>query len=67
MAYIFRLCGEIIEKTPATVVLSCAGVGYGVAVPLSTFDRLPPQGSVATLLIHHVIREDDEQLFGFCS
>ena len=65
MAYIVRLKGEVVEKTPAGVTLDCAGVGYGVSVPLSTFDRLPPLGEVATLYVHHVVREDDELLFGF--
>ncbi len=65
MAYIVRLKGELVEKNPASVTVDCAGVGYSVAVPLSTFDRLPALGEVATLFIHHVVREDDELLFGF--
>ncbi|MBR5591963.1 MAG: Holliday junction branch migration protein RuvA [Kiritimatiellae bacterium] len=65
MAYIVRLKGELIEKSPALVTVECGGVGYALAVPLSTFDRLPPLGEVATLFVHHIVREDDELLFGF--
>lgn len=65
MAYIVRLKGELIEKSPAQVTVECGGVGYALAVPLSTFDRLPPLGEVATLFVHHIVREDDELLFGF--
>ena len=65
MAYIVRLRGALIEKTPAVVTIECAGVGYALAVPLSTFDRLPALGEEATLFVHHVVREDDELLFGF--
>ncbi len=67
MPYIRHLRGVLIEKTPAGIVLECGGVGYGVTVPLSTFDRLPPVGEEAKLRIAHVIREDDQLLFGFAT
>ncbi len=67
MPYIRQLRGTLIEKTPAGIVLDCGGVGYGVTVPLSTFDRLPALGEEATLRIAHVIREDDQLLFGFAT
>lgn len=65
MGYITQLRGTLLEKAPAGLVIECGGVGYGVAVPLSTFDRLPAPGEEARLFIHHVVREDDELLFGF--
>lgn len=67
MGYITRLKGELAEKTPAGIVVDCGGVGYGVTVPLSTFDRLPATGEQVCLNIHHLIREDDEALFGFAT
>ena len=67
MAYIVRLRGTLIEKEPTGIMVECAGVGYGLAVPLSTFDRLPALGQEATLFVHHVVREDDALLFGFYS
>ena len=60
MGYIMQLCGTLAEKTPAGIVIDCGGVGYGVTVPLSTFDRLPATGEAVT-------REDDEALFGFAT
>lgn len=67
MAYIVRLRGLLIDKQPTGITLECAGVGYGLSVPLSTFDRLPALGQEATLYIYHLVREDDELLFGFHS
>jgi Holliday junction DNA helicase RuvA len=67
MAYIVRLRGLLIDKQPTGITLECGGVGYGLSVPLSTFDRLPAQGQEATLYIYHLVREDDELLFGFHS
>ena len=67
MGYIRQLRGRVLEKAPAGILLECGGVGYGVTVPLSTFDRLPAVGEEAVLRIFHVVREDDQLLFGFAS
>ena len=67
MALIRTLRGRLSEKAPAGLVVECGGVGYGVVVPLSTFDRLPAQGEEVFLRIAHVIREDDQLLFGFAT
>ena len=42
-------------------------MGYEVEVPMSTFLALPPLGSAVRLRIHHVLREDASQLFGFAT
>lgn len=65
MGLIARLRGTLAEKGPAGLVVECGGVGYGVTVPLSTFDRLPAVGEEVCLHIHHLTREDDAWLFGF--
>lgn len=67
MGYICHLRGQVLEKTPAGIVLECGGVGYALTVPLSTFDRLPATGQEASLEIHHLVREDDQLLFGFAT
>lgn len=67
MAYITHLHGQVIEKLPTGIVLECAGVGYAVAVPLSTFDRIPATGEMCKLYTSHIIREDDHLLFGFAT
>lgn len=62
---IARLNGLLIEKTPPLIVLDCAGVGYEVEVPMSTFYHLPELGAKVTLLTHMVVREDAQLLYGF--
>ena len=39
-------------------------VGYEVHIPLSSFDRLPPEGAVCKVLTYHHVREDAQELFG---
>lgn len=64
---IVHLRGELVEKDIGRVVVDCGGVGYGVQIPLSTFDRLPAVGAQVKLFTHHVVREDDQVLFGFAT
>ena len=59
--------GILAEKEPTRVVVEAAGVGYELLIPLSTFDRLPREGSEVKLLAFHSVREDDETLFGFAT
>ena len=54
------LKGMLAEKEPTRVVIEAAGVGYEVLIPLSTYDKLPREGSEAKLLTAHCVREDDE-------
>ena len=62
---IARLNGLLIEKAPPLIVVDCAGVGYEVEVPMSTFYHLPELGAKVTLLTHMVVREDAQLLYGF--
>lgn len=64
---IARLNGLLIEKAPPLIVVDCAGVGYEVEVPMSTFYNLPEVGTQVTLLTHMVVREDAQLLYGFGS
>ena len=59
------LKGMLLEKAFPQVVVSCNGVGYEVAVPMSTFYPLPRAGEEVTLLTHLVVREDAHLLYGF--
>ncbi len=61
------LDGILEEKQPARVVMNVGGVGYEVAVPLSSFDQLPPEGEKSRLLIYHHITDSSQALFGFSS
>jgi holliday junction DNA helicase RuvA len=59
--------GVVEHKAPAEVVLNAGGVGYELAIPLSTFERLPREGETCRLWTHHLVREDDEALYGFAT
>lgn len=59
------LHGVLAEKEPPRLLVECAGVGYEVQVPMSTYLVLPPTGSDVRLRIHHVVREDAALLYGF--
>jgi Holliday junction DNA helicase RuvA len=60
-----RLSGQLAGKAPPQVLVDVGGVGYEVDVPMSTFFNLPPVGERVILLIHFVVREDAQVLFGF--
>jgi len=62
-----RLQGVLAEKQPPQLLIDVAGVGYEVEAPMSTFYQLPETGQELTLLIHMVVREDAQLLFGFAS
>lgn len=60
-----ELRGRVLRKAPGELLLDVGGVGYKVAIPVSTFCRLGDAGSEARLLIHTHVREDTLALFGF--
>ena len=62
-----QLNGILLEKNPPQVLVDCGGVGYEVDVPMSTFYQLPSCGEHVKLLIHFVVREDAQILYGFAS
>jgi Holliday junction DNA helicase RuvA len=59
------LRGRLLEKEPARVVLDVQGVGYDVAVPVSTYYAVGDPGSEVTLRVHTHVREDALALYGF--
>ena len=60
-----RLTGLLAEKNPPEILVDCNGVGYEVLVPMSTFYNLPGLGEKVSLLMHFVVREDAQILYGF--
>jgi Holliday junction DNA helicase RuvA len=64
---IAHLEGTLVAAMPGRVVLDVGGVGYDVAVPLSTYDRLPKQGGRCRLLTHLHHRDDQMVLYGFAT
>ncbi len=59
--------GTLVERQPSRIVVSCSGVGYDVAIPLSTFDHLPAEGESCRVLTRLIVREDAHLLFGFAT
>ena len=49
--------GDIAEITPATVVLDCNGMGYGINISLNTYSAIQNQSNTK-LYIYEAIRED---------
>lgn len=64
---ISRLAGTLLERDLTEVVVDVHGVGFALAVPMSTFDKLPAAGSPAVFFTHLHVREDGMQLFGFAT
>jgi Holliday junction DNA helicase RuvA len=61
------LRGRLLDKRPNQIILDVSGVGYLVAIPLSTFAALGELHGEVTLLIHTHVREDALALYGFLS
>ncbi len=62
---IAHLTGQLIQKSPISVVVDVQGVGYEVFVPLTAYYQLPETGKSVSLYIHTHLREDSLKLFGF--
>jgi Holliday junction DNA helicase RuvA len=62
---IAQVRGRLLRKAPQEAVVDVGGVGYRVAIPLSTFYRIGEPGEDVTLLTHTHVREDALALFGF--
>jgi Holliday junction DNA helicase RuvA len=56
--------GEIVEKTPAQLVIKAGPVAYLLNISVNTFSKIDGSGSTR-LYLHHVVREDAELLYGF--
>ncbi len=62
---IAHLKGQLIDKSPISLVVDVQGVGYEVFIPLTVYYELPECGTEVSLYIHTRIREDSLKLFGF--
>lgn len=60
------ITGRLEEITPTDAIVEACGVGYDLQISLSTFSRLQgAQGKNVKLYTTHLVREDDETLYGF--
>ena len=62
---IAQVRGRLVRKAPQEAIVDVGGVGYRVAIPLSTFYRIGEAGDEVSLLTHTHVREDTLALFGF--
>jgi Holliday junction DNA helicase RuvA len=62
---IAHLRGRLFTKSPNRAVVECGGVGYDVAISVTTFSALPSEGAEVSLHIFTHVREDMIALFGF--
>ena len=60
------LRGAYTELTPTAVLVECAGVGYSVAISLTTYTALSGKKE-GKILITEIIREDAHLLYGFAT
>ena len=61
------LRGRVLEKHPNKVLVDVGGVGYDVAIPVSTFYAIGDAGADISLRVHTHVREDQLALFGFAT
>ena len=56
--------GSVAELNPTEIVLDCNGVGYSMLISLQTYEAVKGLKE-AKIYIHHYLREDDEEYYGF--
>lgn len=61
------LRGRVLEKHPNRLIVDVSGVGYDVAVPLSTFYTTGDAGAEISLRVYTHVREDQLALYGFAT
>ena len=59
------ISGTVADRTPASVVIDAAGVGFELLAPIGA--AFPAVGEAATVFAHLVVREDAQTLYGFPS
>ena len=58
------ISGRVAELAPTYAIIEAAGVGYYINISLNTYSEIEHEESVR-LYVHFVVREDQQQLFGF--
>jgi holliday junction DNA helicase RuvA len=61
---IAKLTGSVESLKPTGVILDVHGVGYGLSIPISTFEFLRERND-ASLFVYTLHKEDTMRLFGF--
>ncbi len=61
------LRGKLLVKDAEHILIEVNGVGYGLDIPLSTYNVLPRAGDNVELFVYTYVRDEAFRLFGFQS
>ncbi len=64
---IAKITGILSNISLTEIIVETNGIGYGIVIPLSTYDKLPREGEKISLHTILNIREDAHTLFGFAT
>ncbi len=57
--------GNLLLKSPNSIIVDVGGVGYQIFIPLSTFYRLPDKGEKIVINTYTHMTDDSIRLYGF--
>lgn len=58
--------GTLAELNPAEAIIEAGGIGYKILISLGTYSEIEHStGQPVKLYLYHLLREDDEALYGF--
>jgi len=57
--------GQLVELTPISATVQAGGFGYLIHISLNTYTVLQAKDKPCKLYLHHVVREDAQQFYGF--
>lgn len=57
--------GMLTEKAGDMIVVEAGQVGFGIRVPMTVLESLPPLGEEVRIYTHMQVKEDDISLYGF--
>jgi len=58
--------GKLVEKNPAEAIIDCNGIAYYLNISLQTYSQIKDSENVL-LYSHLVVKEDNQELYGFAS
>ena len=62
---IVTICGKLIRKMPAEIIIETRGLGYALSISTNTYDQLPTPGDEVSLLTYFHVTENHQSLFAF--
>ena len=57
--------GILVEAGPLSALVEVTGIGYDVAIPVTTAEKLPKIGETVRLYTFPIYRETEQSLYGF--